>query len=97
MLGCDKYLKKEKKEEGRKQKAKIPEYMPNSKYAKLWFYLGAYLYTVSVRNISCCGPPLKKFENQFLSKPLEGQLALLPVPEMSLEQPEDENGMCNCH
>lgn len=27
---------------------------------------------------------------------MEGQLAWLPVPQMSLEQSEDENGMCYC-
>lgn len=43
--------------------------MPNSKYAELCFYLGACLYTVSVRNVCCCRPQ-SQFENQFLSIPV---------------------------
>lgn len=93
-------LKKEK------ENSEIWLYLPKSKYAKLWFYLGPYLYTfltMSVRNVSCYGPQSQKFEKQFLSIHLEGQLAFPGVkvgflwPKMNLEQPDNENGMCYCH
>lgn len=48
-----------------KKKVKVSEYMPNSKYTKLWFYLGMDLYTMSVRNTLAVGQS-NKFENQFL-------------------------------
>ena len=52
MLGCDQYLKKEKKKR-RKQIVKVSEYMPTSKYAKLCFYLG-YISVHYVRNVCSC-------------------------------------------
>lgn len=60
-------------------------YLPKSKYAKHWFYLGTYLYTflMSVRNVSCYGPQSQKFEKQFLSIHLEGQLALPGIRQAS--------------
>lgn len=89
-----------------KENSNVWLYLPKSKYTKLWFYLGTYLYTfltMSVRNVSCYGLQSQKFEKQFLSIHLEGQLALPGIkvgfsgPKMNLEQPDDENGMCYCH
>lgn len=59
----------------KKKKVKVSEYMPNSKYIKLWFYLGMYLYTMSVRNALALASQTS-LKTSFLSIQLGRQLTL---------------------
>lgn len=59
----------------KKKKVKVSEYMPNSKYTKLRFYLGMYLYTMSVRNALALASQTS-LKTSFLSIQLGRQLTL---------------------
>lgn len=83
----------------RKEKMKVLDHMPKSRYTKLWFYLGISVYCV-IEKCFLQWASQTSLKTSFLSIHPGGQLTLSGVkvgflcPQMSLKESEDENRVC---